>query len=108
MTGREPPEGDPAGYHSIAAFARGDRSRAERLRQSLTQIRDHHPDPAVTRAAGDVLAGRRTLREVVRDASFLRAMGVATTTLARQWSELDPDQRAALIRQAINAESSDR
>jgi hypothetical protein len=89
---------------SLLAFARGERSRAVRLRESLTRIRDENPDPRVARGAADMLSGARTLREVVRDPSFSEAMGGATARLADQWRDLDPDERQRLMSQVAEAE----
>jgi hypothetical protein len=97
------PDWDP-----IIAFAQGDRLRAEGLRRNLEAIHEGSDDPHVRRIVGEVLAGRRTVRELVRDPGFERELDRGMAAFADAWQELGPEERAELVRQGQREEAERR
>lgn len=96
------------GFDPIAAFTRGDQTRAEFLRGNLEKIRDRTENSDVRRLVDEVLAGRRTVRELVREEAFVGELDKGMHAFASSWEQLTPEQRAALVRQGQAEESARR
>jgi hypothetical protein len=77
------------------------------LRENLQTIRDRSDDPHLKRLIDDVLQGRRTMRELVRDEKFTEELNAGMRRFGEHWEQLTPEQRAALVRQG-QAEESER
>ena len=54
----------------------------------------------------EVLDGRRSVRELVRDPAFERELDQAMTAFADQWESLTPEQRAELVREGQRDEAA--
>lgn len=98
----------PSDHDSVAAFTRGDQVRAGMLRENLRTIRDRTDDPHLTRLIDDVLQGRRTMRELIRDERFTEELNRGMRRFGEQWEQLTPEQRAELVRQGQAQESTRR
>ncbi|WP_110206985.1 hypothetical protein [Nocardioides daejeonensis] len=98
----------PEDWDPIAAFTRGDPLRAEALRANLTRIAEQTDQPEVRRLVQEVLDGRRTVRELVREPAMVAELDRGMDAFARQWSDLSPEQRAALVNQGIAEEDQRR
>ena len=97
-----------AAWDPIAAFTRGDPVRSAYLRRNLTQIRDSTDDRHVQRLVAEVLDGRRSVRELVRDEAFEAQMNRGMATFAEQWEALSPEERAELVRAGQQQEDARR
>lgn len=68
------------------------------LRDTLRTLRDS-TTPELRDLLDDVLAGRRSLREVARSPEWDSAVAPAAQQATEQWSALPPEQREALVQQ---------
>lgn len=98
----------PPDHDSVSAFTRGDPVRSRMLRENLQAIRDRTDDPHLRRLVDDVLQGRRTVRELVRDEGFVRELDAGMQRFGEHWEQLTPEQRAELVRQGQAEESARR
>lgn len=85
-------------WDPILAFAHGDRLRAQGLRQNLETIREHATDPYVRGIVDDVLLGRSSVRELVRNPAFERELDRGMAAFGDAWEQLSAEQRAELVR----------
>lgn len=95
-------------WDPITAFAKGDRLRAATLRANLTRIAEQTDDAAVRRQVREVLDGRRTVRELVREPAFVAVLDAGMESFAQQWEQLTPQQRADLVNQGRAEEAARR
>lgn len=95
-------------WDPISAFTQGDRFRADGLRRNLEAIAARSDDPHVRRLVAEVLAGQKTVRELVRDETFVGELNKGMKQFADSWEQLTPEQRAALVRQGQAEESARR
>lgn len=58
------------------------------LRADLATLRDRVPGSPLARMLDDVLAGRRSLREVARTPEWGEAVGPAAEAAATRWAEI--------------------
>lgn len=82
--------------------------RSQMLRKNLETIRERAEDPHLKRIIGEVLEGRRTVRDLVRDEKFAEQLNQGMQRFGEQWEQLTPEQRAALVRQGQAEESQRR
>ncbi len=95
-------------WDPIRAFTKGDQLRAAALRDNLARIAEQTEDAAVRRLVREVLDGRRTVRELVREPEFVAALDAGMDTFAQQWDQLTPQQRADLVNQGRAEEAARR
>jgi len=69
------------------------------LRRNLTTLRDKSRGKELAGLLDDVLAGRRSLREVARTPEWNDAVAPAARQMAQQWAGLTPTQREEIIAQ---------
>lgn len=84
---------------TFARMTGGDPVRAEALRANLQKIADQTDNPDVRRSISEVMSGRRTLRQLVREPHFERELDRGMDAFARSVADLTPEQRAELVRQ---------
>lgn len=81
----------------------------KKLAEAMRTLRDNAPDAQTARLYEDILAGRRSARDLVDSPGFAQAADQGLTTYAQQVEELDEQERAELDQQArLDAESLDR
>ena len=97
-----------AGWDPVEAFTGGDRTRSHHLRRNLATIAEHADDPRVRRLVEEVLAGRRTVRELVRDEAFEAVLDSGMAAFAERWQELSVEERAELVREGQQQEAARR
>jgi hypothetical protein len=73
------------------------------LREALRAARARSADPAFRDLVGDVLAGRRDLREAARTPEFGRAVGTAVRDWASEWDGMPESERRRLAGEAASA-----
>lgn len=71
-------------------------------------LRDRSAGTELAALLDDVLAGRRTLRDVARTQAFNDAVVPAAQKMSRQWSELGAADRDALIERGRRQLEADR
>ncbi|AEI13633.1 hypothetical protein [Cellulomonas gilvus] len=69
------------------------------LRRSLTELRDQNAGTPLGDLLDDVLAGRRSLRDVARTPEFDAAVAPAAQKATQQWAALSPEERDTLVAQ---------
>lgn len=67
------------------------------LRENLKTLRDRSGNAELASLLDDVLAGRRSLREVARTPEWNAAVAPAAQQMMQQWARLTPDERDALV-----------
>lgn len=72
-------------WDPISAFTQGDRFRADGLRRNLEAIAARSDDPHVRRLVAEVLAGQKTVRELVRDETFVGELNKGMKQFADSW-----------------------
>ncbi|VTR76650.1 hypothetical protein [Cellulomonas hominis] len=70
------------------------------LRAQVSILRDRARGTELAALLDDVLAGRRTLREVARTPAFDEAVRPAVQRMATEWDSLSEAERDELARQA--------
>ena len=93
MTGGPEPQDAPPLLGITAQDAGMDRM----LRESVRTLRDQHSGTPLGEMLGDVLAGRRTLRDVARTPEWDAAVAPATERMAQQWAALSTEERERLV-----------
>jgi len=83
----------------LSRFTRGDQVSANFLHDNLLAIARQTDDPAVRRLVGEVLEGRTSVREMVRQPAFEAELNRGMERFAESWQEMTPEERADLIRQ---------
>lgn len=76
--------------------AHGDRVIARHLTESLRLLRARSEDEGFRRLVDDVLAGRRSLREVYATPEFAAGINPGVEEFARRYEKLDRDERERL------------
>jgi hypothetical protein len=69
------------------------------LRRSVVELRDRSAGTPLADLLDDVLAGRRSLRDVARTPEFDAAVAPAAREASEQWANLSPEERDALVAQ---------
>lgn len=91
----EPSQGEqPAPLLGVTAT---DAGLERQLRASLRTIRDRTQDPALAGMLDDVLAGRRSLRDVARTPEWNAAVESSTRQATQAWARMSPQERAELV-----------
>ncbi|MEO5665905.1 MAG: hypothetical protein ABIR39_21760 [Nocardioides sp.] len=95
-------------WDPVAAFTRGDSTRSALLRRNLEHMRDNSEDKHIQRIVSEVLDGRRSVRELVRDERFEEELNRGMASFAEQWEALTPEERAELVRAGQEQENARR
>ena len=75
----------------------GDRAAAMRLRANLDRIAEEHPGTAVESIAREVLAGRRSIRDLADDPEFSKVITEGVDDYRRYLDTLTPTERAQMV-----------
>ncbi len=81
----------------------GDRTAAMRLRANLTRIAQEHPGTPVESIANEVLAGRRSIRDLADDPEFSKVIKDGVDDYRRYLDTLTPAERAEMVENAKSA-----
>lgn len=81
----------------------GDRTAAMRLRANLTRIAEEHPGTPVESIAQEVLAGRRSIRDLADDPEFSKVIEDGVDDYRRYLDTLTPAERAEMVESAKSA-----
>ncbi|MCP3420481.1 hypothetical protein [Nocardioides pinisoli] len=95
------PAGDP---DQFLAFTH-DQASAARLRANLVSIAERHPDTGVASIVGEVLAGRRPIRDLADDPEFSAVIAVGMDDYRSYLASLTPDERAEMVASAKDSAS---
>src|SRR5665647_201890 len=79
-----------------------------RLRRDLATLRDRAAGTDLAMLLDDVLAGRRSLREVARTKAFDDVVAPAAQKMSEQWSVLSQDEKDALVESGRRELEADR
>ncbi|NYI06469.1 hypothetical protein [Allostreptomyces psammosilenae] len=77
-----------------------DEVSARVLRKQLQEIARHDPNGLLGEMARDVLGGRVSLREAMRNSVYTEELGRHTERFRRFWQEAAPEEREQAQRQA--------
>jgi hypothetical protein len=91
---------DPAGDPDRFLAFTGDRASAARLRANLVTIAEDHPGTGIAAIVGEVLAGRRAIRDLADDPEFSAVVEVGMDDYRRYLASLTPEQRAEMVASA--------
>ncbi|MBC2932243.1 hypothetical protein [Nocardioides sp. zg-1228] len=83
----------------------GDQASAARLRANLISIAEDHPGTGVEAVVGEVLAGRRPIRDLADDPEFSDVIAVGMDDYRRYLSSLTADERAEMVADAKHTTS---
>jgi hypothetical protein len=84
-------------------IARGDRALSRQLRTALETLRDRSDNREFRGLVGDVLAGRRGLREIARTPAFDSMVTPLAREFGRRFDEMSEAEREQLARQGKEA-----
>lgn len=98
----------PDEHDRLLDFARGDRARAESLRENLRAVRARTDDPDVRRAVDRALAGELSVRELARQPAFERELDRGMERFSQWWGDLSPQERAEAVRAGQRQEAERR
>ena len=93
------PGDDPDPFEVFA----GDRTAAVRLRANLARIAQEHPGTPVEAIAQEVLAGRRSIRDLADDPEFSKVIKDGVDDYRRYLDTLTPAERAEMVENAKSA-----
>lgn len=96
------PAGGQASSHDHDPFEAftGDRASAARLRANLARVAEEHPGTGIAAIAGEVLAGRRSIRDLADDAEFSEVIVDGVEAYRRYLDTLTPAERAEMVHAA--------
>lgn len=103
MTG-QPHDGADDQDH-LVAFT-GDPGSAARLRANLVTLADAHPGTGIASIVGEVLGGRRPIRDLADDPEFSEVIEIGVDDYRNYISSLTPEQRAEMVANAKDSASS--
>jgi hypothetical protein len=83
----------------------GDQASAARLRANLTRIANDHPGTGIESVVADVLAGRRSIRDLADDPGFSQVIEEGVNNYRHFLDSLTPEERAAMVERAVNSEN---
>jgi len=81
----------------IARIVQGNERDARELRANLAVFARRSDSPQVTRMVGDVLAGRRSVREVFQTKEFNEALGANLGKIEEGIDQLTEEERAEVF-----------
>lgn len=87
---------EPGEQAPLLGITAADAGMDRQLRENLTVLKGKHAGTPLASLLGDVLAGRRSLREVARTPEWDAAVAPAAERMTRQWAQLSPEEREAL------------
>lgn len=87
----------PGGDRDQFELFTGDRAAAMRLRANLTRIAQERPGTAVESIAREVLAGRRSIRDLTDDPEFSKVITEGVDGYRRYLDTLTPAERAEMV-----------
>ena len=90
--GTEPNDAPP-----LLGITEQDAGMDRMLRASVRTLRDQHAGTPLGEMLDDVLAGRRTLRDVARTPEWDAAVAPAAERMTEQWAELSTQEREQLV-----------
>ncbi|WP_457189536.1 hypothetical protein [Nocardioides sp. P5_E3] len=86
----------------------GDQASAARLRANLVSIAEDHPGTGVASIVGEVLSGRRPIRDLADDPEFSTIIEVGMDDYRSYLASLTPEERAEMVANAKdNASASE-
>lgn len=106
MTEQPPDAGhDPASERDHLLAFTGDQASAARLRANLASIAEDHPRTGIASIVGEVLSGRRPVRDLADDPDFSDVIEVGMDDYRNYLASLTPDERAEMVANAKNSTS---
>jgi len=92
---------------SISRFVGDDPAAARQLRRSLSILADEYAGQPLGRQIAEVLAGRRTMRDLADDPEFASMAHGGMRSFAEQWEAMTPEERSRLVREGEQAAQAD-
>ncbi len=84
----------------------GDPGSAARLRANLVTLAEDHPGTGIASIVGEVLAGRRPVRDLADDPEFSQVIEVGMDDYRSYLASLTPEERAEMVTSAKHGTSS--
>jgi hypothetical protein len=100
---RHPQDGADGRDHFVAFTS--DPASAARLRANLVTLAEAHPGTGIASIVGEVLAGRRPVRDLADDPEFSDVIEVGMDDYRSYLASLTPEERAEMV---ANAKDSTR
>ena len=84
----------------------GDQASAAHLRANLLSIAKDHPGTGIASIVGEVLAGRRPIRDLADDPEFSDVIEVGMDDYRNYLASLTPEERAEMVAKAKDSASA--
>lgn len=94
-----PVDSDGTDADAFLAFT-GDQTSAARLRANLVSIAEDHAGTGIASIVGEVLSGRRPIRDLADDPEFSSVIEVGMNDYRSYLASLTPEERAEMVANA--------
>lgn len=92
--------------HDLFLAFTGDQASAARLRANLVSIAEDHPGSGIASIVGEVLAGRRPIRDLADDPEFSDLITVGMDDYRSYLASLTPEERSEMVTNAKHGTSA--